>query len=394
VLWGTAADGQEIAEAFGTVAMETWSQYDSDEQAGRRIACGFKPEIAQSEQARTDARAFLGKICQAVSDIHPAAVRDGLTIVGVPAEISQEHRERTRELVRAAGFSEAVCIDEPLGALAYHLTNGSITPAEAHEGVVVIDFGGGTLDLALVTSEHGLRAPWGDPALGGRLFDDLFYQWIQDQNGQFEVAEREALAVWQQECRELKESFSRRWAMTSDGMNDFKFRIDVGDARKTLRNASVAEFYERARSYKASPLAVAYFQRFGFPAPLAAGQTVDLLDWIRRTMQRNGDPVRDRFSKVVLTGGSSDWPFMRSLAAEVFGVDPETGILRSEDPEATVGSGLASCSRTGRRHPIVWPKRWRPGSTASPATWRGRRSAPPCRGSRRCFTTGTGMAAR
>jgi molecular chaperone DnaK len=352
VLWGTAPDGAEVVEAFGTVAMETWSQYDSEEQAGKRIACGFKPDIARSDRARADARAFLAKVCQAVLDVQPAAVRTGQTIVGVPAEISQEHRDRTREIVRAAGFAEAVCVDEPLGALAYHLTNGSITPAEAHVGIVVVDFGGGTLDLALVTSEQGLRAPWGDPALGGRLFDDLFYQWIQDQNGDFQVSEREALAVWQQECREMKESFSRRWAMVGDGMNDFRFRIDVGDGRKTLRNASVAEFLERARSYRPSPLAVNYFQRFGFPGPLATGKPVDLLDWIRRTMQREdaGGPIRERFSKVVLTGGSSEWPFMRGLAAEVFGVDRETGILRSEDPEATVGSGLALYNALRARH--------------------------------------------
>lgn len=352
VLWGTAPDGSDIVEAFGTVAMETWSQYDAEEQAGKRIACGFKPDIARSDRARTDARAFLTKVCQSVLDIQPAAVRAGQTIIGVPAEISQEHRDRTREIVRAAGFAEAVCVDEPLGALAYHLTNGSITPAEAHVGIVVVDFGGGTLDLALVTSEQGLRAPWGDPALGGRLFDDLFYQWIQDQNGEFEVSEREALAVWQQECREMKESFSRRWSMIGDGMNDFRFRIDVGDGRKTLRNGSVAEFLERARSYRPSALAVNYFQRFGMPGPLGNGTTIDLLAWIRRTMQREGagGPIRERFSKVVLTGGSSEWPFMRGIAAEVFGVDPETGILRSDDPEATVGSGLALYNALRARH--------------------------------------------
>jgi actin-like ATPase involved in cell morphogenesis len=352
VLWGSEPGGGEVVEAFGTVALETWSQYDSEEQSGRRMALGFKPEIARSERARADARAFLGKVCQAVSEVQPAAVRGGLTVIGVPAEISQEHRDRTREIVRAAGFAEAVCIDEPLGALAYHLTNGSITPSEAHEGVVVVDFGGGTLDLALVTSEHGMRAPWGDPALGGRLFDDLFYQWVRDQNLDFHIEEREALAVWQQECREMKEAFSRRWAMAGDTMNDFRFRIDVGDARKTLRNASVGEFLERARAYRPSPLAVAYFERFGFPAPLATGQSIDLLAWIRRTMQREGagGPIRERFSKVVLTGGSSEWPFMRASAADVFGVDPDKGVLRSEDPEATVGSGLALYNALRARH--------------------------------------------
>jgi hypothetical protein len=352
VLWGTTPEGGETVEAFGTVAIETWSQYDSCEQAGRRIACGFKPEIARSERARSDALAFLSKICRAVTEIQPAAVRGGLTVIGVPAEIGQNYRDLTREIARAAGFADAVCIDEPLGALAYHLTNGSITPSEAHEGVIVVDFGGGTLDLALVTAEHGLRAPWGEPALGGRLFDDLFYQWIQDQNGHFDVKEREALAVWQTECRELKESFSRRWAMAGDGMNDFRFRIDVGDAKKSLRNASVAEFLDRARCYRPSPLALAYFRQFGLPAPLASDRPIDLLGWIRRTMAREGEggPISERFSKVVLTGGSSEWPFMRGIAAEVFGVDPDNGILRSEDPEATIGSGLALYNALRARH--------------------------------------------
>src|SRR3954447_14430577 len=330
VLWGTAPDGTEIVEAFGTVAMETWSQYDSEEQAGKRIACGFKPDIARSERARIDAGAFLAKVCQSVVDVQPAAVRAGQTIIGVPAEISQEHRDRTREIVRAAGFAEAVCVDEPLGALAYHLTNGSITPSEAHIGIVVVDFGGGTLDLALVTAEQGLRAPWGDPALGGRLFDDLYYQWIQDQNGEFEVSEREALAVWQQECREMKKSFSRRWAMIGDGMNDFRFRIDVGDGRRTLRNASVAEFLERAR----------------LPAEPAGGELLPALRLPRAAGERQADrpagvdPADDaarghgRAAEGAVQQGGAD---RRQLRMAVHARDCRRGVRR----------------QSGNRHPAV-----------------------------------------
>lgn len=354
VLWGRPGSGEAQVEGFGTVAVETWSQYDADERAGRRIAFGFKPDIARSARSRADAVAFLHKVCQGVVDIQPACVSDGLVVVGVPAEIGREHRDRTAEIARAAGFTTAVCVDEPLGALAYHLNNGSITPAEARDGVVIIDFGGGTLDLALVDAEQGLRAPWGDPALGGRLFDDLFYQWVQDQNEPFAVDEHEAMAVWQSECRELKESFSRRWSVVGDGMTDFKYRIDVGDTRKALRNASVAEFIARARAYRPSALAARYFQAFGLPAPLASDRPVDLLAWIRRTMQRDGAEAvnRARFSKVVLTGGSSEWPFMRGIAAEVFGVDPQTGILRSDDPDTTIGSGLALYTALKSRHDV------------------------------------------
>ena len=354
VLWGSSPTGEERVEEFGTVAVETWSQYDADERTGRRIAFGFKPDIARSPRSRADAVAFLHKVCEGVLDIQPDCVNDGLVVVGVPAEVGQQHRDRTAEIARCAGFTTAVCVDEPLGALAYHLNNGSISPAEARDGVVIIDFGGGTLDLALVDAEHGLRAPWGDPALGGRLFDDLFYQWVQDQNAPFAVNEHEAMAVWQSECRELKESFSRRWSVVGDGMTDFKYRIDVGDTRKALRNASVAEFIARARAYRPSSLALRYFQAFGLPAPLAVDGPIDLLASIRRTMQRGGEDAanRARFSKVVLTGGSSEWPFMRGIAAEVFGVHPQTGILRSDDPDTTIGAGLALYTALKSRHEV------------------------------------------
>jgi len=340
VLWRTR-EGEEEIEAFGTVATDAWSQFDSAERTNRRLALGFKPDIAVSPAARADATAFLRKICEAVSAIQPAAVRDGLTVIGAPAQVASEQREITRQIARAAGFAKADCVEEPLGALAYHLTNGSLTLAEAREGVVVIDFGGGTLDLALVNAERGLRTPWGDPALGGRLFDDLFYRWVQDRSGGFEVSEREAMGIWQKECREMKEAFSRRWAMVGDGMADFTYRIDCGERMQTLKNASVAEFLERARAYRPSPVALAYFQRFGLPAPLQEGRSVDLLDWIRRTMERGAPREGKRFSKVILTGGSSDWPFMTRLAAEVFDIDPAAGVIRSEDPETTIGSGLA-----------------------------------------------------
>ncbi len=341
ILWRRNPEGVEEIEAFGSVATEAWSQFDSSERKDRRLALGFKPDIARSPDARADATAFLGKICEAVAVIQPAAVRGGLTIIGAPAQAPPEQREITRQIARAAGFAQADCVEEPLGALAYHLTNGSLTLAEAREGVVVVDFGGGTLDLALVTAERGLRTPWGDPALGGRLFDDLFYRWVQDRSGGFEVSEREAMGIWQKECREMKEAFSRRWAMVGDGMADFTYRIDCGARMQTLRNASVAEFLERARAYRPSPVALAYFRRFGLPLPLEEGRSVDLLDWIRRTMERGAPREGKKFSKVILTGGSSDWPFMTRLATEVFDIDPAVGILRSEDPETTIGSGLA-----------------------------------------------------
>jgi len=342
VLWRRPAVADEEVVAFGTVALEEWSQFDAGERAAYRFAFGFKPDIVRSEQARRDAIAFLRKVCGEVREVFPRLVADGTVVIGVPAEVGPEHTRQTLAAAQVAGFANVECIAEPLGALAYHLNNSTVSYAEARQGVIVIDFGGGTLDVALV-DPSGLREPWGDPLLGGRLFDDLFFQWVQSQNAPFQIDEREALVVWQKECRELKEGFSRHWKVLGDGMDNFKYAILVGDTKKWLKNASVAEFEQRARNYRPSTLVLDYFRQFGVPTVLESATPIDLYAWIRRTLTGNesGRSLTGKYRTVILTGGSSEWPFMRKLAAEVFGVDSEANIRKSEDPETTIGSGLA-----------------------------------------------------
>jgi hypothetical protein len=67
---------------------------------------------------------------------------------------------------------------------------------------------------------------------------------------------------------------------------------------------------------------------------------VDLVGWVRRELARGLKGRPPGIARVILTGGSSNWPFMLDLAAEVFGVDQDR-ILMSLHPEVTIGSGLA-----------------------------------------------------
>ena len=347
VLWRLpATDDSQIAE-YGTTALQTWLDFTAEERSQHRLAFGFKPDLVKSAAARQDARAFLLKACADIRHANlPRKIEPGgmAVVIGVPAEIGAEHKRLTTAAAREAGFGDVECVEEPLGALAFHLNSGDITPVEARAGVVVVDFGGGTLDVALVNAD-GLREPWGDPMLGGRLFDDLFYQWLADQNRPLEVDDREAMALWQNSCRELKENFSNRWRAKGDDMSDFKAGVMVGDSRKKwLKNASVKEFQDRARSYRPSRIARRYFQGLdSIPNGLVDTSPIDLFDWIRRTLTRGqaAGSLRGQFSKVILTGGSSHWPFMSGLVAAAFGVDAEHDILLSQSPETTIGSGLA-----------------------------------------------------
>jgi hypothetical protein len=345
VLWRRPAREERDIIAYGTEALETWLQYEAEERAASQFSFGFKPDLVKSERARRDTWAFLRKAREAVQRAGlPRPIGDGgmAVVIGVPAEIGDDHRRLTAEAGREAGFGDVECVEEPLGALAFHLHNGDITPAEARAGVVVVDFGGGTLDLALVNAE-GLREPWGDPMLGGRLFDDLFYQWVRAQNDPLEIDEREELVVWQRECRDLKEAFSNRWRARGDSLSDFKGHIFVGDRKAWLRNASVREFEERARAYRPSPIVRKYFRGMERPsAGLILDRPINLFDWVQRTLTHGQvvGALRGKFAKVILTGGSCHWPFMTPLVAEALAVE-EKDIILSQTPQTTIGSGLA-----------------------------------------------------
>jgi molecular chaperone DnaK (HSP70) len=152
VLWRWPAQEEGDILAYGAEAVEAWTGFEAQERAGCHFAFGFKPDLVHSERARRDAWAFLLKARQEVERAglpRPLGPGSMAVVVGVPAEIGAEHRRLTAEAARAAGFGDVEFVEEPLGALAFHLSAGDVTPAEARAGVVVVDFGGGTLDVAL-----------------------------------------------------------------------------------------------------------------------------------------------------------------------------------------------------------------------------------------------------
>jgi hypothetical protein len=354
VLWREPAWEEADIVSFGSEAVQEWLNREQHERRGHRFAAGFKPDIVASKRARRDAWAFLFKSLLAVREkgvVRGVGQDAGMpVVVGVPAEVGEDFKRAIREISFEAGFGVVTCIEEPLGALAYHLAGDDVTAAEARQGVVVIDFGGGTLDVALL-DQRGLREPWGDPTLGGRLFDDLFFQWLLDQNPGKEIDPVDLMVAWQVSSRELKENFSRRWQQVGDEMNDFKAKVTIGETIWRFNQASVAEFKRRASDYRPSAVARDYFATMNAGGyPFADGSSINLLDWIKRTMALpDAEKLRGQFARVLLTGGSSEWPFMKKLAAEIFGVG-EDKIIRSAAPEMTIGSGLAIYNVLSRRY--------------------------------------------
>ena len=360
VLWRKPAEAAEDIWLYGDEALEEWLMRTIEERMGFHFSVCFKPDLVGLQRARKDAWAYLHKAYLEMTEHRTPGnigAEDGMPVViGVPAEISEEHKRITGQVAQEAGFGAVECIPEPLGALAYHLAHGQIKDDEAHEGVIVVDFGGGTLDVALVDKD-GVREPWGNPILGGRLLDDLFFQWVLEKNPKIDrrgFSEDDLVSGWCCGCRELKEHFSQHWkrhGLAAD-FSDFKGRVSLatGQLLGLLQGASLAEFKERARVYRPSDIARRYFKDVGGDvSALGSERPIDLFAMIREALSGNGKLDARKFSLIVLTGGSSSWPFMSPLAAEVFDV-PAERIICSASPEVTIGQGLAIYNVIRYRH--------------------------------------------
>jgi molecular chaperone DnaK (HSP70) len=95
-------------------------------------------------------------------------------VITIPAYFNDGQRQATKDAAEIAGLECVRMINEPTAAgLSYGLYNKSIT-IEGKRTVLVYDFGGGTLDVTIMTIENGIFeviASSGNTRLGGSDFD-------------------------------------------------------------------------------------------------------------------------------------------------------------------------------------------------------------------------------
>jgi molecular chaperone DnaK len=100
------------------------------------------------------------------------------TVLTVPVQASKEARDTMVRCGRMAGLDVVRVINEPVaGALARGIGGAGAT----REPMLVYDFGGGTLDAALVQRDGEavkVLSAGGDDCLGGDDFDTAFAKWV------------------------------------------------------------------------------------------------------------------------------------------------------------------------------------------------------------------------
>ena len=328
---------------IGNTALDEFGEATDKERRAYRLCAQFKPELASSKDAQDAAIGFLQTVLEDARsqrlDLEPA---EREVIFGIPSEADEEYRRTLTKVAQESGYGNIRMVDEPRGALLYHVLHRDIRPQHAMGGILVVDFGGGTCDFAFM---RGVRVAhfWGEFYLGGRLFDDVFFQWFIDQNPDLLRQIRESgdeYLVHVRYCREAKEFFSR--TMTRDRTETVS-RI-MGQFGR-LKNMTWDEFCNRASNFYPSETFLNYLASIGSKKqhPLGSDKPIDLVNWFRESLRNGLDSnsiSRDDIDFVILAGGSSLWPFVADVIELETNLS-EDRIMRSDRPYAAIAEGLS-----------------------------------------------------
>jgi molecular chaperone HscA len=238
------------------------------------------------------------KVLKARAEDQLGGELDG-AVITVPAYFDDAQRQATKDAARLAGLNVLRLLNEPTAAaLAYGLDKNK-------EGLfAVFDLGGGTFDISILKLDQGVfqvLTTGGDSRLGGDDFD-----------------------------RDIAEHF-----LAEQGIDPAKAPPDL--AARALAAARKAK--EELTDRETTTLVIE-----GKSYSLSRAQ-MDAL--IQKTLDRTRGPIRrvlkdigvegSELDGVVLVGGSTRVPLVRSFVAELFGQKP----LADLDPDQVVALGAA-----------------------------------------------------
>ena len=235
-------------------------------------------------------------------------------VMSVPAEFDLAQRNATIKAASLAGIKVVRLINEPTAAaMAYGLHK-----KERVSNVMVVDLGGGTLDVSLLNIQGGMfvtMAMAGNNRLGGQDFNIRLMSYllavINNRFGE-ELTNAEDIQRVRQEVESTKIN------LTSEEAVVVRFPLPSLNQGKKL-----AIFEEKISRLTFEKLNEDLFQK--------------VLEPVKRVL-KEVDLPKEEVDEVVLVGGSTRIPRVRELIAKYFnGKKPNVSI----DPELAVATGVA-----------------------------------------------------
>src|SRR5579862_8851037 len=218
-------------------------------------------------------------------------------VITVPAYFNDAQRQATKDAGRIAGLEVLRLVNEPTAAaLAYGLD-------KRKQGIIAVyDFGGGTFDISILRLHEGIfevLATNGDTHLGGDDIDNLLLRIALEETGWTDATQHLRRAVI-----EAKEKLSFAPSAV----------IDVEHAGRRYQRAITVDVFDK--------LIEPIIER--------------TLASCRACIADAGVPVED-IDEVVLVGGSTRIPLVRSAVEKLFRARPHTEL----NPDEVVALGAA-----------------------------------------------------
>lgn len=173
---------------------------------------------------------FLKTLKQAADHFSGKSITDA--VITVPAHFNDRQRTATKEAAEMAGLSVLRLLNEPTAAaFAYAAANQS--NSETTETVAVVDFGGGTIDVTIMTTGNGnveIKSSHGDCWVGGRDVDYNVLRFLEDEGrfGDLDLKKPQNNFKAVTACQDLKISLSLESNQISSTV------IEVGDSSLEL----------------------------------------------------------------------------------------------------------------------------------------------------------------
>ncbi len=246
-------------------------------------------------------------------------------VITVPAHFNDSQRQATKDAGRIAGLDVLRIINEPTAAaLAFGLNivdgKNVLTEAQKRKNkgssdrmIAVFDLGGGTFDISILELREGIfdvKATNGDTFLGGEDFDLAIVQHLMDEfkklSGRDISSEKGILQRFKEVAQQAKHDLSKVGEVELNlpfvqGMEHMKIKMGRRQLEDIVRDS---------------------LRRLEEPC-------LQCLDDAKLT----GDDITD----VILVGGMTRMPAVKSTAAKIFGKEP----LDTIDPDEAVALGAA-----------------------------------------------------
>lgn len=267
-------------------------------------------------------------------------------VISVPAEFDERQRNSTIKAANLAGLSVLRVINEPTAAaMAYGLHKAEVF------NVLVVDLGGGTLDVSLLNKMGGMfitRAMAGNNKLGGQDFNQRLMVYLYDQLHQrfgslptqkeeihrlrqaveavklnLTVHEAATLRVLLTlPANQLTRELAKSQVKPNSASQNTKSLKNLGDTSKVEGNFVEVVFETEISRKLFEMLNKDLFEKILVP--------------IEQVLQE-GHLHKAEVDEIVLVGGSTRIPKIREVIRDFFGKDPNTSV----DPDLAVVTGVA-----------------------------------------------------